>query len=325
MNLYHYTSEAGFNGIVLNNIMRLTLSTQSNDEKDTIYIYDLIKENKDKLYIDNMPEHNMIIDGLLESFTKFEERIKSNNFDDQLLKPFVLCFTDKGDDKDMWEGYNKNVGYSIEIDINSLEQYTKTVKFANQIIQNANSYVMTPVIYDKDTQISIIKDIIDSEYNKFLNNKDEKVCDTIDPIQISYNFKITFTDLEDDDYSYESEPKYARIQLKNKFIDLLDSIYSQLLLVAPLIKNPYWKSENETRLMFLRKLKDSALQDINTNEKGNYYIDFKIDKTLIKKIIIGPLNDININEVKNKLIKANYDIDKILVEDSSGKGVLRKR
>lgn len=46
MNMYHYTSEEGFNGIVMNNTIRLTLSTQSNDETDTVYIYKLIKENK---------------------------------------------------------------------------------------------------------------------------------------------------------------------------------------------------------------------------------------------------------------------------------------
>lgn len=44
MNIYHYTSEDGFNGIVINNTIRLTLSTQSNDETYTVYIYELIKK-----------------------------------------------------------------------------------------------------------------------------------------------------------------------------------------------------------------------------------------------------------------------------------------
>ncbi|MDF9409854.1 MAG: hypothetical protein A4E52_00390 [Pelotomaculum sp. PtaB.Bin013] len=51
MRLFHYTSEEGFQGIVLNKTLRLTQSTQSNDKKDTIHIHSLINENIEDFYI----------------------------------------------------------------------------------------------------------------------------------------------------------------------------------------------------------------------------------------------------------------------------------
>lgn len=307
MSLHHYTSEDSFEGIVLDNTIRLTLSTQSNDCKDTIYIHELIRDNKEKFYIEDMPDHSRVIDCVLDSFSKLKDRVLATDIDDNLFKAFVLCFTDKGDDKDMWEGYNKNVGYSLELDLNALKLYTNSEQFAKEIRNNANVYVMTSVIYDKENQIQIIKDVIDTKYKEFLDNKDETLSDLIKPIVLSYNFK--FSDPSDENFTYETEPKYTKITLKKRFIDLINDIYSQLLLIAPLIKNPYWKSENETRLIFLRLLKDDSLEEIKINENRNYYINFKIDKSLIKGIKIAPLNNKSIDQVKKELINAGYDMN----------------
>ena len=325
MNLYHYTSENGFKGIVINNVMRLTLSTQSNDKTDTVYIYELIKKNKEKLYLKDKPEHNRIIDEVLNSFNKLEERIKSNNVNDEFAKPFVLCFTDKKDDKSMWKEYNENLGYCIGINIEKLKQYSKTTKFQEQLNKNATSYYMYDVLYEEDKQIQKIKSIIENEYNKFLKNNNEETCKTIEPLTISYNFKITALGDNDEKYVYESKPRVQTIKLKQKFVDLIDSIYSQLLLVAPLIKHAFWKSENEVRLTFLRMLKDKELEDIKINEKGNYYFDFEIDKSIINEIIIAPLNNKSIEQVKEELKQSGYDIDKINIQYSTGKDVLRNR
>lgn len=325
MSLYHYTSENGFKGIVINNIMRLTLSTQSNDETDTVYIYELIKRNKEKLYLKDKPEHNRIIDEVLNSFNKFEERIKSDDVNDEFAKPFVLCFTDKKDDKSMWKEYNENLGYCIGIDTEKLQQYSKTTKFQEQLNKNARSYYMTNVLYEEDKQIQAIKSIIEEEYNKFLKNNNEETCKTIEPLTFSYNIKITALGDNDEKYVYQSKPRFQTITLKQKFVDLIDLIYSQLLLVAPLIKNPYWASENEVRWTFLRMLKDKELEDIKINENDNYYFDFEIDKSIINEIIIAPLNNKSIEEVKEELKQVGYDVDKINIQYSTGKGVLRNR
>ncbi|POO86639.1 DUF2971 domain-containing protein [Clostridium sp. 3-3] len=326
MSLYHYTNENGFKGIVLNNLMRLTLSTQSNDKKDTIQIYDLIKENKEKFYKKDNRQYNIMIDELLNSFNKFEERIKDNNFKNKVEKPFVICFTSKKDDKDMWEGYNKNLGYCIGIDEEKLQLYAKTYQFQKEICKNAKKYYIMQVIYDKETQINIIKQTIEDEYNKFLNNKNEELCKHIQPITFSYNFKfILHDDINGEDYVDETKPMIQTVALKQKFIDLVFSIYSSLLLIAPLIKNPYWESENETRLAFIRMLKDDDLENIKIDEKGRYYLNFEIDKSIINEIVIAPLNDKSIEEVKEELIKAGYDINKVNVKYSSGKDVLRDR
>lgn len=128
-----------------------------------------------------------------------------------------------------------------------------------------------------------------------------------------------------EEYVYESKPRVQTIRLKQRFIDLIDSIYSQLLLFAPLIKHSFWKSENEVRWTFLRMLKDKGLEDIKVNEKGNYYFDIKIDKELISEIIIAPLNIRTIEEIKEELKHIGYNIDKINIKYSVGKGVLKQR
>lgn len=326
MNLYHYTSEGGFEGIVLNNTMRLTLSTQSNDEKDTIHIHDLIRENKEKFYKNDNQEYNLMIDELLNSFNKLEERTKNNDFNDKFAKPFVVCFTPKKDDKDLWEGYNKNIGYCIGIDEQALQSYAKTFKFQKELDKNARSYYITGVVYDKDKQIECIRKIIDDNYNKFLNNKNEELTQEIEPISFSYNLKIiAHDDISGKDYVDETKPRIHTIRLKQKFIDLVFSIYADLLLIAPLLKNPYWKSENEIRWALFRMLKDNDLEDVKTDEKGRYYLNFEIDKSIINEIILAPLNEKSVEEVKEELIKAGYDINKVHVKYSSGKGVLRDR
>jgi len=60
LNLYHYTS--AFEGIVKNRTLRLVQSTQSNDEKDTVHIHDLIEQNKDYFYINEPIKENRVID-----------------------------------------------------------------------------------------------------------------------------------------------------------------------------------------------------------------------------------------------------------------------
>ena len=72
-------------------------------------------------------------------------------------------------------------------------------------------------------------------------------------------------------------------------------------------------------------LRDDELKDIKIDEKGRYYFNFQIDKSIINEIIIGPLNTITTDEIKQKLIKAEYDMNKISVDTSIGKGVLRKK
>lgn len=326
MNLYHYTGEGGFEGIVFNNTFRLVLSTQSNDKRDTVEIYNLIKENKDKFHKEEDIYYNAMIDALLDSFNKLEDRVKKNDMNDQFAKPFVMCFTPKKDDKDMYIGYNAKYGYCLGLNIEALEAYSKTRKFQEEINKNARTCYMEKVVYDKESQIEIIKKTIEDEYKSFLSNKNEELSKEIPPVTFSYNFKINLVEDTDEKYTYETEPKYTKITLKQKFVELVQSIYSSLLLVAPLLKNPFWSNENETRLVFLRMLKDAELMDIKEEEiKGEkkYCFYFKIDKSIINEIIIAPLNKKSVEEVKEELIKAGYDISKVNVKYSSGKEVFR--
>lgn len=325
MNLYHYTSEDGYKGIMLNKKIRLTLSTQSNDKKDTVYIYDLIKNNKDKLFETDNSQEKMVIDGILNSFGKFKSRVENNDFNDQLAKPFIICFTDKKDDKDMWESYTHNEGYCLGISCENLVKYAKSAKFNKEVYDNARSYHMLNVVYDEDSQINIVHDIIKEEYSKFLEDKNQDTCKELNPISFSYNFRFVIKGENGEEYIDETEPKLETIVIKQKFYDFLQAFYNQLLFVAPLIKNSFWKSENEVRWTFLRMLKDDCLQDIKKNEKGNYYFELNIDKSLIDEVIIGPLNKKSIEDIKEELSQAGYNVDKLSIKYSKGKEVLRAR
>lgn len=134
MALYHYTSEAGFSGIVLSKKMRVIQSTQSNDEKDTVHIYDLINENKEFFYRE-IDEKKVIIDLLLDFFCKFKDDQTENTNVEKSYKTFVICFTDKRDNRMLWETYAGNEGYCLGFDSRKLQEFFGNASTKEQLSQ----------------------------------------------------------------------------------------------------------------------------------------------------------------------------------------------
>lgn len=322
MKLYHYTSQKGFEGIVLNQLLRLTQSTQSNDITDTIHIHNLINENKEYFYINQDIKENKVIEMILDIFNKFEEERFVEGEKEKSEKAFVISFTTKADNRLLWTSYSNDEGYCIGINFEKFEKFITNVNTQKKIFKDANKFFMTGIIYSSDNQKSLIKDIIQSEYNKFIKLPDEELSENIPTIVLPYQF--VFTD-EENNIIYEGKKRVFEIRIKKKFEYMTKSIIDQLLFISPILKNDYWEDEGETRLIFYRPVVSKELSEVKLDEKGRNFINFTIDREIIEEIIIGPMNPKTIDEVKEDMKKAGYDTDKVRIRYSKGKGVLRVR
>lgn len=195
MKLYHYTSQKGFEGIILNQLLRLTQSTQSNDITDTIHIHNLINENKEYFYINQDIKENKVIEIILDLFNKFEEERFVEGEKEKSEKAFVISFTTKADNRLLWTSYSNDEGYCIGINFEKFEKFITNVNTQKKIFKDANKFFMTGIIYSSDNQKSLIKDIIQSEYNKFIKLPDEELSENIPTIVLPYQFVNLLTNI----------------------------------------------------------------------------------------------------------------------------------
>ena len=322
MKLHHYTSESGFKGLALNRTMRLVQSTQSNDKKDTVHIHDLINERIEDFYINQDIKENNVIETILRIFNnlKYDRYVEGEN--EKTEKAFVICYTQKPDDRFLWTAYTNDEGYCLGINFEMFNEYISTSKIQEKVFKTANTYFMTGVIYDKDKQKSLIKDIIKKEYDKYSSMPEDIFSNNIPTI--IHPYQIEFTD-DNGKVLFRGEKRAYQIRIRQKFEFMTRSIVEQLLLISPLLKNNYWEDESETRLIFYRPVKTENLTDVCVDNKSKNFIEFEIGTDFLEEVIIGPNNPITIEEVKEKLGKAGYDISRISVSYSKGKDVLRER
>lgn len=322
MKLYHYTSEKGFQGIALNKILRLTQSTQSNDEKDTIHIHNLINEKIEDFYINEDIRENRVIEIILKIFNNFEKERFIEGEGEKSEKAYVICFTTKADNRLLWTSYSNDEGYCIGIDLEKFKNYINTPLIQENIFKVVNTFFMNGIIYDKESQKSLIKDIIQTEYNRLSDMPNDVISENIPTIVFPY--QLVLKD-EKNNIIFKGEKKAFHIRIRKKFEYMVKIIVEQLLFISPILKNDYWEDEGETRLIFYRPVVSKNLSNVEIDEKHRNYIEFTITSDVIKEVIIAPMNPKTIEEVQQELIDAGYDISKIQVRYSKGKGVLRER
>lgn len=322
MKVFHYTSDKGFEGIVLNQCIRLTQSTQSNDKTDTIHIHEIIKDNIDYFQINDDIKDNRVIQMVLDIFNRFEEERFVEGEQEKSDKAFIVSLTTKGDNRLLWTSYSNDEGYCIGFNLDKFKLFLGDVVNQIQIFKDVNTFFMSGIIYNEENKKALIKDIIKDEYNKIISDSDEGISANIPTIVMPYQF--IFTD-ENDKVIYSGEKRVIEIKLKKRFEILTRRIINSLLFISPILKNEYWEDEGEIRLIFYRPVISDTLTPIKTDEKQRNYVELLFDKGIIEDIIIGPMNNKTIEDVKKDLQDAGYSTDKINVRYSSGKSVLRKR
>lgn len=322
MRLFHYTSEEGFQGIVLNKTLRLTQSTQSNDKKDTIHIHSLINEKIEDFYINEDIRKQKVIEAILRIFNNFEKERFVVGDGEKSEKAFVTCFTTKADNRLLWTSYANDEGYCLGINFENFERYIKDLHTQEEIFNIANKYYMTGIVYSKENQKSLIKDLIRTEYDRFSHLPDNVLSENIPTLIFPYQF--VFTD-EEKNVIYKGEKKVIQLRFKQKFEFMTRSIIEQLLFISPILKNDYWEDEGEIRLVFYRPVVSNKLPSVQIDDKKRNYINFELSPEIFDEVIIGPQNMKTLEEVQKDLVNAGYDISKIKVRYSKGKDVVRDR
>lgn len=146
--LYHYTSKEGFLGIIENKTLWASEILYMNDEKETRIPFEICKELLEEDKNANAKEE---IDHLDEELKKllFKELIG--------LETYVISFSEKKDDLNMWRAYGDNAS-GICMGFNSCELLEALEK--NQKIK---SMKWRKCIYDKQEQKNKIQNLLDSE------------------------------------------------------------------------------------------------------------------------------------------------------------------
>ncbi len=322
MNLFHYTSEAGFKGSVLNRTLRLVQSTHSNDRRDTVHIHDLIKEDIESFYINEDIKDNQVIEMILNVFNKFEDERTIEGEQEKSEKAFVTCFTDKYDDRMLWTAYSDDKGYCLGFNTEKLTEYINLESTRESIFKIANTFYMTGVIYETEKQKSLIRNILRDEYQRFVNMPNDLFSEVIP--ELFFPYQLSFTD-ENGNEIYKGNPHAMKIRIREKYVKMSHSVNAKLLFISPLLKNDYWMDENETRLILYRPVQTKFLEPVKKDEKDRNYVEFKVPHTALNEVIIAPQNPKTVNEVKTDLINAGYDMTNVNVRYSKGKGVMQER
>lgn len=139
-NVYHYTTSAGFYGIVTQRALRATNYSFLNDPTELTYGRSVVR--------------NVLAQEGVQG-TEFGEFVRAvaKAVDDQALSEvYVACFTELGDDLSQWRAYGvtSNTRYAIGFDTVPLTQ-----------LQVTSGYVgFAQVLYDQILQESVLKEML---------------------------------------------------------------------------------------------------------------------------------------------------------------------
>lgn len=328
--IYHYTNDENLLRIQNNKMLSLTKSTSSNDLRDTIYLSELLETNANSIFTEilstNVFEGNLS-NNVLEGFVEMVSTIYKNLNDDlvnvntskaKTNKCFVICFTRKKDSRFLWEAYTLDNGVNLGIDITEYSRFLSENYL--DVADRKMNMRFEKVIYSEKEQLKILRKISKKAFKNNYHDID-KLSDSSNTFEHVINF------VDDDNTlmsSHKSEP--VRITIKQWVLNFMNEYVRELLIVAPYIKHPYWKEEEEYRLCIYRPQVGEKLSEIcqfkrkNTGEIVDY-IEVPFPYTQIKKVTIGPLSKfLSSNEYK----KVNLFNEVKTILKSTGVGVKKK-
>lgn len=157
--IYHYTSPVGAMGVIENNTLRFTDRNYLNDYSEGMYTLDLCLEN-----LNDLTEEGKFRDYIRNSL---EERKKNPNGDEFYI--YQCSFSTNKDSLCLWNYYTKDngiKGYNLKFNREKVEDDTIRPEISDKSgkIEKLRLHSGS-IIYDKDKQIEILKNVI----NKFQN------------------------------------------------------------------------------------------------------------------------------------------------------------
>lgn len=297
--VYHYCSVNTFFSIISNQTLRLSDITKSNDRLEIRWAVDIIKE----IFIEQYGNLHSDVQTVI-SKDKYTDIIyeKVNVFFEQNElrdKFFVICFSgeDSGDLLSQWRGYGDD-GKGIAIGVS--ERILKKFGSSIQIYEKQESYILySKVIYDREKQKEKLKEVVIYFLDK-MNNL------TID------------------------DGLGVRNKLESVLIECLPRLYQEALFM----KNPFFKEENESRLVICvgKDGENPESSSVIISQKKFYirdnqlvscyeiYIDDdkEIKEKMISKLILGPKCQLDNNTLLNFMREKNFKMTKESIYRSKG-------
>jgi hypothetical protein len=140
--LYHYTTSIGLSGILSSGKIWTTEIHYLNDKSEIQLAFDFIRNEIESQKAGvNKTRTDEELDLMLESLRIAEE-----------INVSIASFTENGDQLSQWRGYGEiGRGYSLGL-------YGQAL---SRTVQNHKSFRLFPCIYDEQTQINMVKELVD--------------------------------------------------------------------------------------------------------------------------------------------------------------------
>ena len=247
-NLYHYTKPEKLLSIVSSETIRFSNALYLNDKEEVTYSYKLIGS-----LIKEMPELNkQLFSKIQELFEqKYKNIVNGNDSYCSRYEYYTISFSTDNDNLTLWNNYSKgqsytgyNIGFCKKALINDMEKQGFHNVYGN-------------IIYNRETQITILKMIFDKWNKQF-----EKI------------------------FASKATPKNIEKQ-QNIMFELIDI----LSIISLFFKNPFFKDEKEYRIIFISHFSmNSSIQTKIFEKNGLFipYIEYKFLKRVVSSVNIGP-------------------------------------
>ena len=149
--IYHYTSPAGFQGIITNSTLRFTDRFFLNDYTEGVYVLDLCIENLDSL----VPNDRNFREELSRVFKEQKENMNETD-----IYVYQCSFSLDNDNLSLWNYYTKGdsiQGYNLCFEADQIQKKLHLKQKNNEKL----SPLYGVVVYEKQEQLNIIRRIIE--------------------------------------------------------------------------------------------------------------------------------------------------------------------
>ena len=273
--IHHYTSPEGMKGILESGNFWYTHARFLNDSSECNYIYRLFPKFPD-VYNESLLDEQFfnLIRGISNSFLnnnyyKYDD--ENSIIADDI---YVVSFSQDDDSLPLWNYYTKNndsIGYNISFSILPFDYSSMQFKF-----------IHGSVIYDKDKQKELLKEIL-LKYNEFfIDNKNQ--------INSNPNHKKNFIE---------------------QFINILE-------LYNIFFKHSAYEPEKEYRAVVYSVSNYAGMTRQFRTHKGLYipYISLGYDKPCISRVNIAPNNNNDLYEYGTKMLLQTLGLNNLVVKNS---------
>lgn len=297
--IYYYTDFNTFKLILQNGTLRFKESASSNDNLDTVQIYNHLSA----MAIDRLKNTE------LQSEQKFYFDMQKHNGSKSTRVSLVACFTSKADSRLLWDAYTMHRKDRTAERYNGVCIEFLEKELLHEMKASAHQFDVKecyPIVYGFEHINRVLDRFMDiySEEVEQMSKEEDQTQNIIKPIQVPFTRQII---------SFKKCIVIPTLRL----VDRIDT-------AAPFFKHSFWREENETRALLSAKKGSAVAQNLNTYSDGSAYFDLPISSKCISKVILGP--EFSQNDAESLMsLDAKIRFSDLVAIPSEGTGVITNR